>query len=50
MPTRDQFSAEAKNMFAKTRSLDDIVDRAYELLLESVGSLLGATDPSPPHR
>jgi stearoyl-CoA desaturase (Delta-9 desaturase) len=40
MPTRDQFLAEARDMFAKTGSLDDIVDRAYELLLESVGSLL----------
>ncbi len=40
MPTRDQFLAEARDMFAKTRSLDDIVDRAYALLLESVGSLL----------
>lgn len=40
MPTRDQFLAEAKAMFAKTISLDDIVDRAYELLLESVGSRL----------
>jgi stearoyl-CoA desaturase (delta-9 desaturase) len=40
MPTRDQFLAEARDMFAKTRSLDDIVDRAHELLLESVGSLL----------
>ena len=40
MPTRDQFLAEARDMFVKTGSLDDIVDRAYELLLESVGSLL----------
>jgi stearoyl-CoA desaturase (Delta-9 desaturase) len=40
MPTRDQFLAEAKAMFAKTISLDDIVDRAYELVLESVGSRL----------
>jgi stearoyl-CoA desaturase (Delta-9 desaturase) len=40
MPTRDQFLTEAREMFARTISLDDIVDRAYELLLESVGSLL----------
>ena len=40
MPTRAQFLAEARAMFAKTISLDDIVDRAYELLLESVGSRL----------
>jgi stearoyl-CoA desaturase (delta-9 desaturase) len=40
MPTRDEFLTEAREMFARTISLDDIVDRAYELLLESVGSLL----------
>jgi stearoyl-CoA desaturase (delta-9 desaturase) len=40
MPTRDQLLAEAQNMFAKTISLDDIVDRAHELLVESVGLLL----------
>ncbi|MGA7808026.1 acyl-CoA desaturase [Bradyrhizobium sp.] len=45
MPTREQFLTEARDMFAKTISLDDIVDRAYELLLESVGSLLGAPAP-----
>lgn len=40
MPTRDRLLAEARQMFAKTRSLDEIVDRAYEHLVESVGSLL----------
>jgi stearoyl-CoA desaturase (delta-9 desaturase) len=40
MPTRDQFLVEAKAMFAKTRSLDEIVDRAHELLLEAVCALL----------
>jgi len=40
MPTREHLLAEAKAMFAKTRSLDEIVDRAYELLLESVGKRL----------
>ncbi len=40
MPTREQLLAEARNMFAKTRYLDDIVDRAHELLVESVGLLL----------
>jgi stearoyl-CoA desaturase (Delta-9 desaturase) len=38
MPTRDEFLAEARAMFAGTRSLDDIVDRAYELLFASVGA------------
>ena len=36
MPTREEFLAEAKAMFARTKSLDEIVDRAYELLLESL--------------
>jgi hypothetical protein len=31
---------EAKAMFARTPSLDDIVDRAYEFLLASVGARL----------
>lgn len=42
MPTRDQLLAEAQRMFVKTISLDDIVDRAYELLNDSVGLLLAA--------
>jgi hypothetical protein len=29
-------------MFAKTKSLDEIVDRAYELLLASIGRRLAA--------
>ncbi|WP_245309540.1 acyl-CoA desaturase [Bradyrhizobium retamae] len=40
MPTRDQLLAAAQEMFAKTRFLDDIVERAYGVLIESVGSLL----------
>jgi len=40
MPTRDRLLAEARDMFAKTRFLDDIVDRAHELLVDAVGSLL----------
>jgi len=40
MPTRDELMAEAEAMFAKTISLDDIVDRAYDLLIEAVASLL----------
>jgi stearoyl-CoA desaturase (Delta-9 desaturase) len=40
MPTRDQLLAEAQAMFAKTASLHDIVDRAYELLIGSVASFL----------
>lgn len=47
MPTRDQLLAEAQRMFAKTISLDDIVDRAHELLNETVGFLLAAPAPAP---
>jgi stearoyl-CoA desaturase (delta-9 desaturase) len=42
LPTREQVLHEARLMFAKTTSLEDIVDRAYELLLESVCGLLAA--------
>jgi hypothetical protein len=30
-------------MFARTKSLDEIVDRAYELLLASVGTRLATS-------
>jgi stearoyl-CoA desaturase (delta-9 desaturase) len=40
MPTRELLLAEARNMFPKTISLDDIVDGAYQLLGEAVGALL----------
>jgi uncharacterized protein Yka (UPF0111/DUF47 family) len=33
-------------MFAKTKSLDEIVDRAYELLLTSIGARLVAPHTS----
>jgi stearoyl-CoA desaturase (Delta-9 desaturase) len=39
-PTREEFLVEARAMFAKTPSLDDIVDRAHEVLLRSVGACL----------
>jgi stearoyl-CoA desaturase (Delta-9 desaturase) len=42
MPTREDLSAAAKAMFAKTPSLEEIADRAYELLLASVGRYLAA--------
>jgi stearoyl-CoA desaturase (Delta-9 desaturase) len=42
IPNRDEFLAEARAMFARTRSLDEIVDRAYELVLTSVSSRLVA--------
>jgi stearoyl-CoA desaturase (delta-9 desaturase) len=40
MPSRDEVLAQAKAMFARTISLDEIVDRAYELVLASVGTRL----------
>jgi stearoyl-CoA desaturase (Delta-9 desaturase) len=40
MPSREDLVAQAKALFAKSPSLDDIVDRAYELLLASVGTRL----------
>lgn len=40
MPTRDELCAEATALFAKTKSLDEIVDRAYQLLLVAVGAKL----------
>jgi stearoyl-CoA desaturase (Delta-9 desaturase) len=40
MPSRDEFVAQAKAMFARTISMDEIVDRAYELVLASVGTRL----------
>jgi stearoyl-CoA desaturase (delta-9 desaturase) len=40
MPTRELLLAEARNMFPKTISLDDIVDSAYRLLVEAVDALL----------
>lgn len=46
MPTREQLLAEAQRMFAKTISLDDIVDRAHELLNETVGFLLATPAPA----
>jgi stearoyl-CoA desaturase (delta-9 desaturase) len=37
MPTREDFLAEAKAMFAKTPSLEEIAERAHDLLLTAVG-------------
>ena len=42
VPTRQELLAEAKVMFAKTRSLEEIIDRAYDILLASVGMQLTA--------
>ena len=37
IPDRNDLIAEASAMFAKTRSLDDIVDRAQNLIYDAVG-------------
>ena len=43
LPTRDEMLAKATTMFARTHSMDDIVERAYELLLEAIAAQLCAT-------
>ena len=40
MPTRELLLTEARSMFPKTISMDDIVDGAYQLLVEAVGAFL----------
>jgi len=42
LPTRNEILTRAMTMYAKTPSIDDIVDRAYALLLEAVGLRLAA--------
>ena len=43
MPSREQFLREARIMFSRTVSLEEIVDRAYQLLLLSVSSRLATS-------
>jgi stearoyl-CoA desaturase (delta-9 desaturase) len=42
LPAREDLMAQARAMFTHTRSLDEIVDRAYELVLASIGVRLAA--------
>jgi stearoyl-CoA desaturase (Delta-9 desaturase) len=42
MPTRADLLAQATAMFARTPSIDEIVDRAYELMLDAIGARLRA--------
>ncbi len=44
VPSRDAIRAEARAIFAKSPSLDDIVDRAYALLLASVCARLASVE------
>ena len=43
LPTRDEVLARATTMFARTRSMDAIVERAYELMLDSIAARLRGT-------
>jgi stearoyl-CoA desaturase (delta-9 desaturase) len=43
LPSREDLFARARGIFAKTKSLDEIIDRANELLLAAVGAHLAAT-------
>jgi len=40
LPTREQILEKARAMFARTPSVDEIVDRAYGLLLDGIGARL----------
>ncbi len=40
VPSRQEFLSRAGSMFVETRSLDDIVDRAYELMITAVQARL----------
>jgi stearoyl-CoA desaturase (delta-9 desaturase) len=42
-PTREEIRLRAAAMFAKTRSMDDIVERAHRLVLEAVGKRLAVS-------
>src|SRR5215813_15177302 len=42
VPTRSEMLAQATSMFARTPSIDEIVDRAYELVLDAIGARLQA--------
>jgi stearoyl-CoA desaturase (delta-9 desaturase) len=42
LPTREEILAKASATLARTPSLDDIVDRAYGLVLDAVGARLAA--------
>jgi stearoyl-CoA desaturase (delta-9 desaturase) len=47
VPSRADLLAQAKAMFARTPSLDDIVERAHELLMAAVGRQLMAAPARP---
>jgi stearoyl-CoA desaturase (delta-9 desaturase) len=43
LPTREDLFRRASAMFARTRSMDDIVERAHRMMLEAIGAKLSAT-------
>jgi stearoyl-CoA desaturase (delta-9 desaturase) len=47
IPSRDEVLRRAKGVFASTRSLDEIVDRAYQRLLAAVGAQLCGSAAGP---
>jgi stearoyl-CoA desaturase (Delta-9 desaturase) len=46
LPTRDEILAQATTMFARTPSIDEIVDRAHGLVLDAIGARLRAFAPA----
>jgi stearoyl-CoA desaturase (delta-9 desaturase) len=40
LPTRNEICGRAMAMFAKTSSMDDIVDMAHMLILDAIGARL----------
>jgi stearoyl-CoA desaturase (delta-9 desaturase) len=45
LPTRNEILAQATTMFARTASMDEIVDRAHGLVLDAIGTRLRAFAP-----
>jgi stearoyl-CoA desaturase (delta-9 desaturase) len=47
LPTRNEIRAQATTMFARTPSIDEIVDRAHGLVLDAIGARLRAFAATP---
>jgi stearoyl-CoA desaturase (delta-9 desaturase) len=47
LPTRNEILAQATTMFARTPSIDEIVDRAHGLVLDAIGARLRAFAAAP---
>ncbi len=43
LPTRDELHRRASDMFVRTKSLDEIVDRAHRMVLDAVGAKLATS-------